>query len=102
MFDFCVVPTGLHQNGRTALIYAASDGHADCVRRLLEGGADKEATGDVRRCGADDVIAFAPAFFCFAPFSFEPNQKFESILVLPNMSEDLFNVLVSFICFFAS
>ncbi len=36
------------QRGRTALIWAATEGKADCVRLLLDAGADKEATDEVR------------------------------------------------------
>ena len=36
------------QSGYTALFWAARRGHADCVRVLLEGGADKEAKDEVR------------------------------------------------------
>jgi hypothetical protein len=36
------------QNEETALIAAAQGGHFDCVRELLQGGADKEAKGEVR------------------------------------------------------
>ena len=36
------------QNGDTALTAAAKNGHTDCVRLLLDGGADKEAKNNVR------------------------------------------------------
>ncbi len=36
------------QYGSTALIWAAMRGHADCARLLLDAGADKETTDDVR------------------------------------------------------
>ncbi len=36
------------QSGWTALMYAANKGHADCVRLLLNAGADKEVTNSVR------------------------------------------------------
>ncbi len=36
------------QYGRTALIYAAMEGHADCARLLLDAGADKNAANNVR------------------------------------------------------
>jgi hypothetical protein len=36
------------QAGNTALKYAAQLGHMDCVRILLEGGADKEVKNVVR------------------------------------------------------
>ena len=35
----------------TALIYAAAEGHADCVRLLLDAGADKDAKDQVRASG---------------------------------------------------
>ncbi len=35
-------------DGRTALIYASENGHTECARVLLDGGADKEATDHVR------------------------------------------------------
>jgi ankyrin repeat protein len=38
----------LVQDGCTALIYAASQGNLDCVRLLLNAGADKDAKGNVR------------------------------------------------------
>ncbi len=36
------------QFGMTALMWAASNGHADCARLLLDAGADKEAKNEVR------------------------------------------------------
>jgi hypothetical protein len=36
------------QGGNTALIYAASSGHADCVRLLIDAGANKDAKTNVR------------------------------------------------------
>ncbi len=33
----------------TALILAAENGHADCVRLLIDAGADKDTADDVRR-----------------------------------------------------
>ena len=36
------------QFGFTALIGAAGGGHSDCVRLLLDAGADKNATDEVR------------------------------------------------------
>jgi hypothetical protein len=38
----------LAQRGMSALIRAASEGHTDCVRMLLEGGADKNIKNNVR------------------------------------------------------
>ena len=37
-----------NQDGDTALICAAEKGHIDCLRVLLESGADKEVNGRVR------------------------------------------------------
>ena len=37
------------QDGWTALICAADQGRADCVRLLIDAGADKEAADNVRR-----------------------------------------------------
>ena len=39
------------QRGNTALIISARDGRADCVRLLLDGGADKDAKNNVRVVG---------------------------------------------------
>ncbi len=39
---------GEAQDGSTALVLAAWHGYTECVRLLLESGADKEATDDVR------------------------------------------------------
>ncbi len=36
------------QDEDTALMHAVRWGHADCVRLLLDAGADKESTDDVR------------------------------------------------------
>jgi hypothetical protein len=52
-FQFCSTidffPFGIFaQNGWTALIHAVKSGHADCVRLLLETGADKKAKDRVR------------------------------------------------------
>ena len=46
------------QNGSTALIGAAADGHADCARLLLDAGADKNATDNV---SATDAVCAAGA-----------------------------------------
>jgi hypothetical protein len=37
------------QNGSTALHHAAEIGDTECVRMLIDAGADKDATDDVRR-----------------------------------------------------
>jgi ankyrin repeat protein len=36
------------QRGYTALICAAENGHADCVRLLIDAGADMDARNNVR------------------------------------------------------
>jgi hypothetical protein len=54
----------------TALMRAAADGHADCVRLLIDAGADKEARDEVCviRC-----IAVAPSFlFLWSLFLHSP------------------------------
>ena len=38
----------LSQYGRTALLLASENGHAQCVRLLLDAGANKNATANVR------------------------------------------------------
>jgi hypothetical protein len=43
-----LVHVSIIQSGRTALLIAARGGHTDCVRLLVERGADKEAADDVR------------------------------------------------------
>ena len=42
------MPSCHTQDGDTALIYAAFHGKTDCVRLLVDGGADKEAKNNVR------------------------------------------------------
>jgi anti-sigma regulatory factor (Ser/Thr protein kinase) len=37
-----------NQNGNTALIVAAEEGRADCLRLLMDSGADVEASDNVR------------------------------------------------------
>ncbi len=36
------------QSGKTLLVYAATNGHADCARLLLDAGADANAADNVR------------------------------------------------------
>ena len=47
VFDFVGIHRPRSQDRRTALIWAARGGRTDCVRMLVEAGADKSATGDV-------------------------------------------------------
>ncbi len=97
------------QNGYTALIEAAHKGHADCVRLLIDAGADKDAKDEVRvgRClaGGASVIRFffphcifrpcyfsySPAFTVFGTFSF---QK----LIRPFLLVSLFTFLSDIVC----
>ncbi len=55
------------QDERTALISATNRGHADCVRLLIDAGADKEARDHVRilclLCNGS-VAIFTSAGFC--------------------------------------
>ncbi len=52
------------QDGNTALMWAAEYGRAECVRLLIDAGADKEAEDNVRRrslfCFCASVIFSVP------------------------------------------
>ena len=48
----------------TPLICAAEKGHADCVRLLLDAGADTEAKKMVRRQSPEDLL-LETFIFCF-------------------------------------
>jgi ankyrin repeat protein len=54
------------QSGRTALIIAVMHGHADCVRLLIDAGADKDAKDMVRRRSLICCCAFS-FLFLFSP-----------------------------------
>ena len=72
------------QVGRTALVYAAVNGHEECVAMLLKGGADVTAKNNVRRPGAalrplrpclrgwsvaaGFVRIYAPLFYMVSPY----------------------------------
>ncbi len=65
------------QHGSTALLYAVASGHVDCVRLLMDAGADKEAKTSVRvgYCSAEAYFLFS----CFATlqvFSFRVFHRF--------------------------
>ena len=53
----------MQQNEATALIWAAVKGHAECVRMLMEAGADKDAAGIVRSCFLEFLLFLS--FICF-------------------------------------
>ncbi len=88
------------QDGWTALMSAASRDHAECVRLLLEAGADKDAMMHVRdlkcRFGGKNVL----------PHVFEPYLVFLFFFVLQIFwnclfaSSSLFDVFVLCIEFF--
>lgn len=59
------------QYGRTSLVFAAEKGHADCVRLLLDAGADKNAKDRVRRVGMP--------YMCFLRFGATRNCFFARI-----------------------
>ncbi len=44
------------QNGNTALMSAAFEGHVECVRVLLQAGADPSMANNVRLVGEEDVV----------------------------------------------
>ena len=46
------------QLGQTALIRAAGNGHAECVRLLLDAGADTNAKDEVRAHAGTGVLGF--------------------------------------------
>jgi hypothetical protein len=46
------------QNGETALLHATIFGHADCVRLLIDAGADKDAK-DMVRAGRRSTVPMA-------------------------------------------
>ena len=56
------------QRDSTALTLAASEGHTECVRLLLDAGADTSARAEVRR--ADQPRCFASARMCWCLFQF--------------------------------
>ncbi len=63
------------QIGRTALMFAAVNGHADCVRLLIDAGAVMEAKTIVRRrsllcCCASVICIFSRLLFSSAAFYF--------------------------------
>ncbi len=58
MFFLCLCCLYWDEQKRyTALIWAACKGHTDCVRVLVDGGADKEAM--------DQVLIIAASFFLY-------------------------------------
>jgi hypothetical protein len=67
-YRWCFVCGGkseLQGDGYTALIYAAERGRAECVRLLIDAGADKEAKTDVCvGCFLDIFSPIAMRFVC--------------------------------------
>ena len=55
----------LEQDGSTALIIAAANGHADCVRLLLDAGADANARDGVREAASNSTesLFFAVSWY---------------------------------------
>ncbi len=76
----------LAQGGRTALIYAARNGHAGCVQCLLAAGADKEATTKARFVDHSHSVCLN----CFLTNMGLMLWKFESIF---SVHKDVFHVL---------
>ena len=55
------------QKGRTAMIQASEEGHADCVHLLVDCGADKDAKDDVHVaiiCSFSVMTACVRLFAC--------------------------------------
>jgi hypothetical protein len=64
----CVRVRVLQQLGWSALIWAACNGHAECVRLLIDAGADTEATDEVHLpCNAFFIVIYthASVFSCW-------------------------------------
>jgi hypothetical protein len=53
----------MSQYEMTALMRAAENGHADCLRLLIDAGADKEARNNVRR---RSLLCCGAFLFCFS------------------------------------
>ncbi len=51
------------QYGTNALVAAATEGHTDCVRLLLNAGVDKEKSGCVRCVSCRESVCNALCFF---------------------------------------
>jgi hypothetical protein len=85
------------QDGYTALKGAAANGHADCVRLLIDAGADKDAKINVRvgRCFVEAPFLF---IFCsLSVFSFRVFHVFHCVnrTVVIQVYKDLFLSLFS-------
>jgi ankyrin repeat protein len=58
------------QDGDTALIGAAAKGHTDCVRLLIDAGADKDVRTNVRVCHYNLSQLRVYFIFLFSPSLF--------------------------------
>ncbi len=74
------------QSGSTALILAAANGRADCVRLILDVGADNEAMQDVREicfvifCNDTSIVLFC-AFCLSIRVPFAVRIKVKSVIL---------------------
>ena len=100
------------QWGSTALIHAAHNGCADCARLLLDAGADKNATSDVRAsrfaCGlivwgfVDEMVCVEAHHFHFwFTFCFRNLCTIRhNFVILMRLIESLRRANVEFTCYF--
>ena len=75
------------QEGWTALMLAVSEGHTDCVRLLIDNGADKEAKDEVR-------------YSAHSSSSDSQHDGLISCFVFANMSVDFRFMCIYIACFF--
>ena len=76
------------QEGITALAYAASRGHVDCLRELIIGGADKNSQNYVRCCLLDTSPALG-VIFASDEFVSSSLQSKLSDLILVSFSHEM-------------
>jgi hypothetical protein len=87
------------QGGSTALMFAASLGYEDCVRLLIDTGADKEAKNYVRvgRCFARSLPRVISHFLVFSAMSF---VSFNIFSICPFFFLFFVAISCSYPCFF--